>query len=125
MIMKLLAITPSGPKTNSTEESFWHKVNVILLQKPYLVGLLAKPDIFRMWKHTGHTWVIHMTDPLTDQLLDEGAIVLQPPTDALASVPGPRTGDIIELISSTPIINATSAPPSRQEVFQDDSEESY
>lgn len=103
MIMKLLAITPCPNTVISMDDVFWFKVNVILCQKPYLVGLLAKPDIYRMFKHTSETWILHMTDPVTNQLLDEGAIVLQPP----ASEPehptwvAPVVPDIIELESIT------------------------
>lgn len=81
MIMRLLAITPIryGPHPN-IEAEFWAKVSLILLSKPYLVGLLAKPDIIRMWKHTSDTWITLMTDPETNELLEEGSIVLQTPS---------------------------------------------
>jgi len=147
MIMKLLAITPCPKTIIPVDDVFWHKVNLILLQKPYLVGLLAKPDIYRMFKHTCDTWIIHMTDPITNELLDEGAIVLQPPTDAPASVPGPGpTGEILEAswppagwdlgprrgLRSQPAdiielesITDAHAPTPREETIEDDCEESY
>lgn len=103
MIMKLLAITPCPARIVTNDEIFWYKVNFILVQKPYLVGLLAKPDIYRMWKHTSDTWILLMTDPITNQLLEEGAIVLQPPASDPEHPPweAPVVPDIIELESIT------------------------
>lgn len=37
---------------------FWRRVNKILLDKPYLVGLFSKPDIYRSWKNTKNVWFI-------------------------------------------------------------------
>jgi len=76
MILRLLAITPAL----LGQDDFWGRVNRILLDKPFLCGLLAKPDIFRMWKHTREVWITLMTDPETNLLMTEEAIVLQPPT---------------------------------------------
>ena len=102
MILKLLAITsvPISERAGDRKERFWSKVRVILYQKPYLVGLLAKPDIMRIYENTESVWIDLMTDPETNELLDEGAIVLQPP--ASLEVP-----DVIslEINSFTPSIN--------------------
>lgn len=35
---------------------FWKRVNMIIREKPYLIGLLAKPDTYRAWKHTSESW---------------------------------------------------------------------
>lgn len=40
---------------------FWRRVNKILLEKPYLVGLFSKPDIYRSWKNTKNVWYILRT----------------------------------------------------------------
>jgi len=38
------------------KEDFWHRVRRILLDEPDLCGLLAKPDIYRLWNHTKFVW---------------------------------------------------------------------
>ena len=76
MLLRLLAVT--SPLIGT--DDFWGRVNRILFDKPFLCGVLAKPDIFRMWKHTRETWITLMTDPETNLLMTEEAIVLQPPT---------------------------------------------
>ena len=81
MLLKLIAITPT-PHAYLLEDwkgRFWARVRMILLQKPYLVGALMKPDVIRAWEHTQDVWITHMTDAETNQLLGEEAIVLQPP----------------------------------------------
>jgi len=37
-------------------EDYWHRVRRILLTQPDLCGALAKPDIYRLWKHTKTVW---------------------------------------------------------------------
>lgn len=91
MILRLLAI--SQPLLG--QDDFWGRVNRILLEKPYLCGLLAKPDIYRLWKNTRETWITLMTDPETNLLMGEEAIVLQPPTGSG------------ELISHVPVDNGS------------------
>jgi hypothetical protein len=95
MIMRLLAITP--PEVDcpgDIKSQFWSKVRCVLLSKPFLVGLLAKPDVIRMYEHTHEVWTMLMTDGETGQLMTEEAIVLQPPTGS---------GD--NLISHVPVYN--------------------
>jgi len=99
MLLRLLAITsPIG------SDDFWGRVNRILFAKPYLCGVLAKPDIFRMWKHTRETWITLMTDPETNLLMGEEAIVLQPPTGSgefISHVPVDNGSDLQEACSET------------------------
>jgi len=101
MLLRLLAITT--PMLDSTDD-FWGRVNRIIMSKPYLCGLLAKPDIFRMWKHTRESWVTLMTDPETNLLMTEEAIVLQPPTGSgefISHVPVDNGADLQEACSET------------------------
>ena len=98
MIMRLLAIThPSVDCPGDAKSQFWSRVNIILLGKPYLVGLLAKPDVWRMYEHTRQTWTELMTDAESGELMGEEAIVLQPPTGS---------GD--NLISHVPVYNGST-----------------
>lgn len=79
MLLKLIAITRVSENTDDWKSIFWQKIRIILVAKPYLVGALMKPDVIRAWEYTRQVWVDHMTDPETNQLLGEEAIVLQPP----------------------------------------------
>jgi len=54
-----------------TDKSFWFRVRHILRQDTHLCGLFAKPDIYRLWKHTWEVWIEKST---------EEPIVLQAPT---------------------------------------------
>jgi len=80
MLLKLIAVTPEGAnRGDDWKATFWLKVNNILMDKPYLVGALVKPDVIRAWEYTRNVWITHMTDPETNKLMGEEAIVLQPP----------------------------------------------
>nr|WAE43263.1 MAG: replication associated protein [Cressdnaviricota sp.] len=51
--------TPEGQTFSlkaKEEYDFWERVKKILPDKPYLIGLLAKPDIYRAWKYTKSVW---------------------------------------------------------------------
>nr|WAE43259.1 MAG: replication associated protein [Cressdnaviricota sp.] len=39
------------------EHDYWERAKAILRKKPYLIGLLAKPDIYRAWKYTKEVWL--------------------------------------------------------------------
>jgi hypothetical protein len=80
--------------------------------------MLGKPDVWRMFEHTHHVWTELMTDPETNLLLDEGAIVLQPPADTPLSAPTIQF-DYSNIISIEGITDA--APPSSCE--EDECEE--
>lgn len=54
-----------------TDKSFWFRVKAILRQDTHLCGLFAKPDIYRLWKHTWEVWI---------EKSAEEPIVLQAPT---------------------------------------------
>jgi len=92
MVMKLLAIARVNNITKpiASKEMFWAKVRLILYSRPYLVGLLAKPDILRIYENTIDVWVWHCTCKITGQLMseeelfpseDDGGIVLPPVED--------------------------------------------
>lgn len=92
MLLKLLAITRhTRSLADDWKMIFWDKVRMILVTKPYLVGALMKPDVIRAWEHTRQVWINHMTDPETNELMGEEAIVLQP-----LSIEGPLTLNIPE-----------------------------
>lgn len=38
------------------KQDYWHRVRRILLDEPDLCGLLAKPDIYRLWNNTKNVW---------------------------------------------------------------------
>ena len=67
-----------GPEKNvpvcaDDNQDFWHRVNIVLSDRPHLVGLLSKPDIQRAWKWTKFTWF--------EKVREEGQIVLPAPPE--------------------------------------------
>lgn len=47
---------PHGLYCVDEREDYWHRVRRILLTQPDMCGALAKPDIYRLWKHTKTVW---------------------------------------------------------------------
>lgn len=44
------------------DHCFWPRVRKILMTQPHLCGLFAKPDIYRLWKHTWSVWEFHVSE---------------------------------------------------------------
>lgn len=38
------------------KHDYWHRVRKILPERPYLAGLYAKPDLYRLWENTRSVW---------------------------------------------------------------------
>jgi len=81
MLLRLLAIQPTIYRTHDTEKDYWYRANIILLRRPFLVGMLTKPDTYRAWKHTSHTWEVLTTNAETNERQSEESIVLQTPPE--------------------------------------------
>ena len=91
-ILRLLARTApknhwAGEKHNTANADldkydFWKRVNMIIREKPYLIGLLAKPDTYRAWKHTSESWFfLEKTLPnhsITQSSSSKNEIILSP-----------------------------------------------
>ena len=82
---------PPDSEADLSDKDFWYRVKVILREQPHLCGLLAKPDIYRMWKHTWEVWIEEATEEAAIKANDEKnlawceeryeeSIVLQTPT---------------------------------------------
>lgn len=39
------------------ELDYWHRVNQIIIHKPYLAGLYSRPDLMRSWKYSKGVWM--------------------------------------------------------------------
>ena len=69
-LMMLARVEVPNTEEWQTDKSFWFRVKTILRQEPHLCGLLGKPDLYRLWKHTWEVWLEKAT---------EESIVLQTP----------------------------------------------
>lgn len=98
---KLLLLLACQPTEDEDDEKldFWHRANMILLTKPYLIGLLAKPDTYRAWSHTRMVWHYHVTDKKTFKTLTEEELIV------LQVLPG-HASEGSGLISNTVVYNA-------------------
>jgi len=88
---------------------FWKRVNKIIETKPYLIGLLCKPDTWRAWNHTYMTWFRlekHLPNYSITQIASEASV---PSSGGCHPQDGKPRNEVI--ISPESITNGPFSPP--------------
>ena len=104
----LLACQPVRPCLADLKTDFWNRVVSVLYAKPYLVGLLSKPDTMRQWVHTHEVWEsMVMCAERNIPMTEEELIVLQ-------VLPGPTPPVESGIISNVLVYNAADSQSQSQ-----------